>query len=176
MCEVLEGYTLEDRLLPINTLLGLLLPNEVNSPALASAGFQLAGLEVPAGGPSGSVIIDLVLFHAETNHLVVLESKSGANLDERQARAYAQLTAAKVVQTAYVTLAKRTPPPAIEVAYLCLARHADRIRQGLDQLSETPQIISVSSDVVRLDGADASPQLRAAFVDSEIQVSGPVPG
>lgn len=166
---------MEDRLLPINALLGLLLPNEVTAAALADAGFELAGLEVPAGGPGGSVTVDAVLVHTETNHLVVVEAKSGANVEVRQARAYAQLKALDVVQSAYVTLARRTAPT-IEVSYLCLAEHVDRIRLGLDRLGLSAPIINVSDNMVRLDGADAaSAQLRGAFPGDRVPLLGQVP-
>jgi hypothetical protein len=170
-----EEPTLEDRLLPINTLVGLMLPNDVTPPALAEGGFQLVGLEVPAGGTGGSVTIDAVLLHAETSHLVVVESKSGANVEERQARAYAQLKALDVVQSAYVTLTKRAAPT-IEVLYVCLREHVDRIRLGLEQLEMSAPIMSVSADSVRLerDGV-VGEHLRDAFADGEVRLPGAVP-
>lgn len=166
---------MEDRLLPINTLLGLLLPNDVTLSVLASAGFQLAGLEVPASGVDGSVTIDAVLFHAETNHLVVLEAKAGANVEARQARAYASLAAPDVVQSAYVTLTRRASPT-IEFAYVCLTDHLERIQIGLDQLDLRPPILSVSEAAVRLEQAEgASSQLRGAFPDGHVPLLGSAP-
>lgn len=166
---------MEDRLLPINTLVGLMLPNDVTPPALAESGFQLVGLEVPAAGTGGSVTIDAVLLHAETSHLIAVESKSGANVDERQARAYAQLKASDVVQSAYVTLTKRAVPT-IEVLYVCLRDHVERIRLGLEQLVISAPILSVSADYVRLepDGV-AGEHLRHAFAADEVRLQGAVP-
>lgn len=166
---------MEQRLLPINALLGLLLPNEVTPPALSEAGFALVGLEVPAGGPDRSVMIDAVLLHADTSHLLVVEAKSGANVENLQAEAYAGLRAPDVVQSAYVTLPQRVLPT-IEVVYLCLAQHLDRVRLGLDQLELKPPIISVSDTAVMLDGRDtASEQLRAAFPEDGVALRGPPP-
>lgn len=166
---------MEDRLLPINTLVGLLLPNDVTPPALAEGGFQLAGLEVPAGGTGGSVTIDAVLFHSETSHLVVVESKSGANVEDRQARAYAQLKASDVVQSAYVTLTKRAAPT-IEVLYVCLRDQVDRIRLGLEQLEISAPVMSVSAESVRLErDGFAGERLRGVFADGEIRLQGAVP-
>lgn len=166
---------MEERLRPINALLGLLLPADVSSPALADAGFQLAGLEVPAAGSGGSVTVDAVLVHAETSHLMVVEAKAGANVEERQARAYSGLKAADVVQSAYVTLTARSSPT-IEVVYLCLSEHLDRIRLGLEQVGLSMPIIAVSGDAVRLELADiAGPQLRSAFIDGQVDLHGAVP-
>jgi hypothetical protein len=77
----------EARLGPLNALLGLVTGGDVNPAVLARVGFRLAGQEVPAVGDAGKVVIDALLFHEETNHLVQCESKSGANVEERQARA-----------------------------------------------------------------------------------------
>ena len=163
---------MENRLLPINALLGVLMPGDVTPAALADAGFQLAGLEVPAGGPGGSVTVDAVLFHPATSHLVAVEAKSGANVDERQARAYAQLRPADVVQSAYVTLPRRSPPT-LEIVYLCLDHHVDRIRLGLNALGLPFPIIGVSDRRIRLVSVGVvGRQLRDAFVDECIVLQG----
>ena len=170
-----EDYTVEDRLLPVNALLGLLLSNDVNPPAFAVAGFELAGLEIPATGRAGTVTIDCLLFHAATSHLLLVESKSGANVEEGQATRYGQLQAQAVVQAAYVTLSVRTSPT-IETVYLCLAEYLDRVRLGLSSIDLSYPIIAVADGKVTLDGIeDASPQLRGAFGEGEILLPAPPP-
>jgi hypothetical protein len=166
----------EERLLPVNALLGLLLPNDVNRPALADAGFQLVGLEVPVTvEPGKSVVIDLLIFHAATNHLVQLESKAGANVEADQAAKYGQLKPQAVVQAAYVSLPGRIQPTS-ETVYLCLAQHLERVRLGLANLGLTFPIIAVSDSAARLDLAHAaSVQLQAAFPGGEIVLSGRPP-
>jgi hypothetical protein len=86
-----------------STLLGLLTPGDVNPAALARAGFRLVGLEVPVTGSLGTVTVDVVLLHQDSLHLVLCEVKSGANVDPGQARRYAALDAAAVVQAGHVT-------------------------------------------------------------------------
>jgi hypothetical protein len=170
-----EGQPVEDRLVPINTLLGLLLPNDINPPALASAGFQLAGLEIPAGGAEGTVVIDVLLFHAETNHLVQAEAKSGANAEDAQAVRYSTLRVADVVRSAYITLPARTPPTS-ETVYLCLAEHHYRVRLGLEKLGLSYPIMKISQGAVALDHADtATPQFAQAFADDPVPLAGPPP-
>ena len=110
---------MEPRLLPINAVLGLLAPGDVNPAALFDAGFRLAGLEVPVVGPDGRVVADMVLFHAARSHLVLIEAKSGANVDDSQARRYAALDPIAVVQATGVTVTQRDELT-VEIAYACL--------------------------------------------------------
>lgn len=166
---------MENRLVPINTLLALLRPNDINPPALADAGFQLAGLEIPARGTEGSVVIDALLLHAETSHLVQVEAKSGANVENVQAVRYGTVRVQDVVQSAYVTLPARTPPTS-ETVYICLAEHYDRVRLGLDKLGLSYPIMKISPGSLALDHADtASSQLAQAFAGGHVPLAGPPP-
>jgi len=78
----------EARLLPVNAILGLLRRGDVNPATLFEQGFVLAGLEVPIVGPGGRVDVDIVLFRPASLHLVLLEAKSGSNIEESQATRY----------------------------------------------------------------------------------------
>jgi hypothetical protein len=115
------------------------------------------------------------LFHSATNHLLLIESKSGANVVEDQAFRYGQLQAQAVVQAAYVTLSVRTAPT-IETAYLCLSKHAHRVRLGLSTIGLAYPIIAVSGDSVILDhSGNASAQLRSAFAQGDVRLPAPPP-
>ncbi len=72
---------MDARLKPVNALLGLCIPGDLNPSVLYDAGFRVAGLEIPVLTPDGRVVIDVLLVHPERSHLVVCESKSGANVD-----------------------------------------------------------------------------------------------
>jgi hypothetical protein len=136
---------------------------DVNPPVLADAGFRVAGLEVPVVGRDGKAVIDVLLVHETTNHLVACESKSGANVDERQAKAYASLAAANVVQAASLSL-KASGAPTVEVLYLCLGEHADRIRVGLRALGLRWPVFAVNDGRIDLHEAEhASPLLAGPF-------------
>jgi hypothetical protein len=99
---------------------------------LAEAGFRLAALEVPVRTGLGTVTLDGVADAHETNDLLVVECKSGANIEVDQARKLGELDAVSVVQSASITLSQPTRPR-VEVLYLCLAEHVDRIVFGLKQ-------------------------------------------
>jgi hypothetical protein len=116
----MRGLPVEARLLPVNAILGLLTPGDVNRAALSDQGFILAGLEVPIVGPTGRVDVDVVLFRQASSHFVLLEAKSGANVDEGQATRYAGVDAAAVVQATGQSLPRRSDL-SFEVAYVCLA-------------------------------------------------------
>jgi hypothetical protein len=130
---------------------------------LARAGFRLAGLEVPAVGDSGKVVIDALLFHEETNHLVQCESKSGANVEERQAQAYAAMSARAVVQAAALTLKHRVTPT-LETLYVCSAGHTERIMFGLKAAGVSCPVLAADGRRIDLHGQDhASHRLRDAL-------------
>src|SRR5262249_36532841 len=98
-----------------------------------------------ATGPAGTVTIDCLLFHSATNHLLLIESKSGAHVVEDQALRYGQLQAQAVGQAAYVTLSVRTAPT-IATAYLCWSEHAHRPgrRRGSHPPPPTDPCVTVS--------------------------------
>ena len=154
---------MEQRLAPINTVIALCTRGDVNRALLADAGFELVGLEVPVLGAAGKVTVDVVLAHTESGHLVLCEAKSGANVEAAQARAYAQLDPEAVVQAASVTLRTRERPT-VEVVYVCLAEHADRIQLGLVAAELACPVLSVGMRSVQLlNGEAATAALRAAF-------------
>jgi hypothetical protein len=156
---------MERRLLPLNALLGLLTPKDINPARLTSAGFRLEGLEIPAVGEAGKVVIDALLFHELTNHLVACESKSGANVKEPQAKSYAALTAQKVVQAASVSLKQKNRQPTLEILYVCTADNVDRIRLGLRTLELDFPVLSIGGLRLELhDSEHASEILRDPFV------------
>lgn len=165
---------MEERLRPVNVLLGLLTPADVNPAALVHAGFRLVGLEVPVTSPHGTVVVDVVLLHDPSLHLLLCEVKSGANVDPDQARRYAATDAAAVVQAGHVTLPTRGTLTS-EIVYVCLASHVDRIRLGLLNAGVRCSIVAVHDAMITLeDEAAASGQLRAAF-GSPVCLVGPPP-
>jgi hypothetical protein len=159
-----EELSVEPRLLPLNGLLTLVTRGDINRPVLAEAGFRVVGLEIPVVGTGGKAVIDILLFREATNHLVQCESKSGANIDAPQAKAYAGLSASSVVQAAYVTLPRRVQPT-LETLYVCLDEHVDRIRLGLQKAGLPFPVLAVSALGVELhDEGFASVDLREPLV------------
>ncbi|OWV12030.1 hypothetical protein B5D80_03775 [Micromonospora wenchangensis] len=165
---------MEARLQPVNAILGLVIAGDVNPPLLADAGFRVVGLEVPAVGPAGKAVIDVLLFHEATNHLVQCESKSGANIEEGQARAYAAMPAANAVQAAYVNLRHRTTPT-IETLYLCLEEHAERIRLGLKTIDIAFPVLGVGYRRLELHDDEYASELLRAPLQGGVTLKAPPP-
>ncbi len=163
---------MEARLVPLNALLGLVTRGDVNRPVLAEAGFRLVGLEIPVVSPSGSVVIDAVLFHENTNHLVQCESKAGANVEDRQAHAYAAVTAKDVVQAAYVDLKTRVEPT-LETLYVCLAEHVGRIRQGVRAIGLALPILAIGQNRIELHDSENASQRLSGALASGIELDAP---
>lgn len=164
---------MEDRLRPINAVLGLVTPGDINSPALLDAGFRLVGLEVPIVGPQGRVVVDIVLFHDATLHLLLVEAKSGANIEISQAERYAGLDATAVVQATGVSIPQRGTVT-FEVVYACRSVHLARILIGLAGAKLECPVIAIGRRSVALENeGTASPELAAAWAAGPVQLSGP---
>lgn len=137
------------RLRPLNALIGLCTPGDLNPAPLHDAGFRIAGLEVPVRTSAGNVVVDVLLAHDATSHLVACESKSGGNVEEDQARRYALLDAGAVRVAGSVTLPTRTPPT-VEVLYLGLEPYGERLLRGLSAAGVDFPLLTVGGSTVHL--------------------------
>lgn len=152
---------MEARLRPVNALLALIMRGDLTPPVLADAGFRIAGLEIPVGLPGARVVVDVLLVHDATSHLLACEAKSGANVEDAQARRYAALDAQQVVQAGAVNLPSRIAPT-VEAVFVCLADHTVRIRTGLDRAEVQAAVLAVGPGRVSLDNPDAAGEVLAA--------------
>jgi len=123
----------EQRLLPVNALLGLASPGDDRVGLLAAAGFRVVGIELPVTGSMGKVVVDVVLARATDGTVLVCEAKSGRGIDEQQARKYAALTVVDVVQQVGITSVVTTLR--IGVVYATLSLHRNTIAGRLEDLA-----------------------------------------
>ena len=165
---------MEPRLAPVNGLLSLVTTGDVNPAVLAQAGYRVAGLEVPAAMQARKVVIDVLLFHEATNHLVMCEAKAGANIEEEQARTYRDLPPAAAVQAGYVTVKSRTQPTS-ETLYVCLAKHAERIRRGLKTAGVTFAVLAVGERRIELLDSAYATKAIAVPLAGGVSLAGPPP-
>jgi len=165
---------LEERLVPVNALLGLCTPNDINPAVLSHAGFRIVGLEITvACSVGGRVTIDVVLLNEAESHLVFCECKSGNNIENEQAERYGMIDPKSVVTAAAITLSNRKPLTS-EVLYVCLADKSERIIQGLDGISADYALLTVSDSEVALRRAEnASEILRDAFPGGSVKLPAP---
>ncbi|MGC5042415.1 hypothetical protein ACLQ16_03760 [Streptomyces albidoflavus] len=169
-----RGASLEERLVPVNALLGLCTPNDINPAVLANAGFRVVGLEITVACPSGGkVTIDVVLFNESESHLVFCECKAGNNIENEQAARYGTIDPKSVVTAAAITLGNKSPLTS-DVLYVCLADKSERIIQGLGEISAEYPLLAVSDSEITLRRPGmASKILRNAFPSGEVKLPAP---
>ena len=154
---------METRLVPVNAVLDLSLPDGLNPAPLAAAGWRVAALEVPVRTAVGTVVCDVVLFDANAGHLLAVEAKSGANIEPNQGRKLAALPPELLVVAGGITV-PRAVPLRCEALYVCLEENADRITLGTVDTQLPVSVLAVGGAAARLVRSDyASPQLAAAF-------------
>lgn len=166
---------MEQRLRPVNGLMALCIPGDVHQPVLHEAGFEVAGLEVPVLTPEGKVVVDVLLVHRAAAHLIACESKSGANVEPEQAKAYAALDPQAVRIAGSVSLPTREPPT-VEPLFVCLKRQAARIRTGLQRVGIRCPVLMVEGKSVDLAGRElASERLASAIPQGGVVLPAGIP-
>ena len=136
--------------MPTNAVLDLALADGLNPAPLAVAGWQVVCLEVPVLTELGTVVCDVVLFNAKIGHLLVVEAKSGANIEPDQARKLAAIDPQALIIAGGVTV-----PHAVrlrcEVLYACLARGMQRASpRGWQRLGSPLPVLAVDANAAHL--------------------------
>jgi len=153
---------LEPRLIPVNAVIALCTPGDVYPATLAAAGYRVTGVEVPSPAGEGTVVIDAVLFNAVHNDVLAAEAKSGANVDEAQAKKYGALAADDVVRASSINVVEKGPR-SLQPVYVCLAEHVERVLRGLGKAEVAFPVLAVGIDQVTHHGA--------AFGDSTLDLA-----
>lgn len=154
--------------MPINAVLDLALADGLNPSPLALAGWRVVCLEVPVLTELGTVVCDVVLFNAGIGHLLVVEAKSGANIEEEQARKLAVIDPQALIIAGGITI-----PQAVrlrcEALFACLARYAARIKKGVIAAGLTTPVLTVDANRAQLaDPTLASAELAAALSEATV--------
>ncbi|MFJ8990541.1 hypothetical protein ACIRQH_09220 [Streptomyces sp. NPDC102279] len=95
------------------------------------------------------MVADVVLFHREAAHLVVCESKSGANVEVDQARRYGRLLPQNVVRAVSLSL-PHAMELSLEILYVGLEEHAERLTLSLDAAKANCPLLTVSDKSIKL--------------------------
>jgi hypothetical protein len=160
------------RLVPVNAFVGLTHgQDDLTSPALLQIGFRLSTLELPlsvTGGPApGKTVMDAVAWHANESVALVVEAKSGANVEVDQAHRYHHIDPADLVRIGRMTMTAERPI-SVQVVYVVMAQHVTRISRGLDSLGYTATpIVGVENDAR---GATLTLHRRRGVVQAVIEL------
>ena len=146
--------------MPVNALIALSTPGGLYPAPFGDYGYRLSGVEVPVVTGDGKVVIDVVLFQPDRNIILAGEAKSGANLDEDQARRYGYLAADNVVQAAAITI-REAGDRTLQPVYACLAENLGRVLKGLGEAGLACPVLAIGDDQIQHHGAN--------FVDADIQ-------
>jgi len=153
----------ERRLLPVNAVLDLALVDGLNPAPLADAGWQIAGLEVPVVTSAGTVVCDVVLFNGATGHLLVVEAKSGVNVEPDQARKLAVIDPQDLIVAGGITVPQPVPLRC-EPLFVCLSENAGRIMIGIGATGLDAPVLAADEGEARLvNASSASPDLVAVL-------------
>jgi hypothetical protein len=153
----------ERRLIPINAVLDLALADGLNPSPLASAGWRVVCLEVPVRTELGTVVCDIVLFNDRTGNLLVVEGKSGANIEVAQAQKLARIDPQAVIIAGGITVPRPVPIHS-EIAFACTTQYVARIAKGLAEAGLAMPILAADELGIWLAaGTPASTELADAL-------------
>lgn len=143
----------ESRLIPVNAILALIARDGGWFEDLADQGFRLHALELDVQSTPGVVRADIVVYRRDPDLILLIEGKSGRNVEERQARNYDAAEVAGIRARADLPneLVGRTSV-AVSPLYVCLQEHREDIVGSLAALELDAPVLSVSSGAVFLDG------------------------
>lgn len=169
---------MDRRFLPLNALLALCSNVRTGWPRpLFDAGYQLKGLEFPVSSDGERVVPDVVAWSSNEGHFFLGEAKSGNNLDEDQARRYANVQPNVLVQSLEVTVVTESPVN-VDIIYAVLDEdeRIERVLQGFEKCGLSFPVLAIGeTQVKRVSGTFKSPALEAAL-RNPILVPGPPPG
>lgn len=165
---------MERRLIPVNMLIALCAPGDVYPSPFSDAGYHLSGIEIPVAAGDGRVVIDAVIFRTDRNIILAGEAKSGANVDEDQARRYGQLDSDAAVIAAAITI-RRAGDRHLQPVYVCLSENRDGVLQGLDKAGLKCPVLAGDDDRIERYGETfLDPDVQAAF-SQPLPAPGPTP-
>ena len=157
--------------MPVNALIALCHSGGSYPEILGSSGYYVAGIEVPVQTADGTVVIDVVMFQPERNVILAGEAKSGANVDDEQARRYGGLRADAVIQAASINV-RSSNDRRIQSLYCCPSEKVGRVMQGLQAAGLACPVLAFSTASIKHHGATFIDQaLKAKFAQPV-----PVPG
>lgn len=121
-------------------------------------------IEQPISVPGiGNVEVDTICLNRIKNHGILWECKSGRNVEEKQARVYAAVTATDAQRTGNVTF----PHPesaSVEAIYCCLSEDSKSVSTALREMGLAIPVISLGAKVELVSGQIKDVALSRLFM------------
>lgn len=147
---------MDERLIPVNGLIALLRGEGGWPRLLGEQGLRRHQLEVPVSTPSGDFRADALLYRREPNLILLVEAKSGSNIDRAQAEKYLAADVAWLRRTGAIPPSLRASPDlAVHALFVGREEHRAALEAGLRHLDMEAPLLTVGSHRARLSGASA---------------------
>jgi hypothetical protein len=144
---------MEDRLIPVNAVLALVARDGGWFENLAEQGFRLHALELDVQSQAGVIRADAVLYRLDPDLILLVECKSGRNVEARQAQGYAAADMSGIrVRSALPNQLVDRPAVPVAPLYVCLDEHRDDIVTSLTMLELEATVLVVGPGSAMLDG------------------------
>lgn len=144
---------MEERLVPLNAVLALVSQDGAWFGDLAAQGFRLHALELDVQSSPGVVRADAVLYRLDPNLILLVECKSGRNVEERQARSYMAATPEGIRSRSSIPNEMMgCDHVQVSPLYVCLDKYRRDVQRSLRKLRIEVPVLSVGEGRVRLDG------------------------
>ncbi len=152
---------MENRLVPINGLIALLSGEGGWPAALAEQGFRRHVLEAPIPTNRGAIRADAVIYRVDPVLILAVETKSGRNLEEEQARRYNVIDGLALRRGGALPAAvARGDRVEVRPLFVALEEHRGDVTRQLASLGIHAPLLTVSGERAQLTDTGRAPGLE----------------
>jgi hypothetical protein len=145
---------MDDRLIPINGVIALLRGDGGWPRLLGDQGIRRHQFEVPISTPLGDIRADALLYRKDPNLILLVEAKSGRNLDAPQAQKYVAADITWLQRAGAIPNELRSSAAiSIHVLFAGREEHRPDLEAALRHLDLNASLLTVGPDRARLSGA-----------------------
>jgi hypothetical protein len=143
---------MEERLIPLNGVLALANHDGAWFADLANQGFRLHALEMEVQSEPSVIRADIVLYRTSPDLILLIECKSGRNVEQRQAQGYANADLQGLRTRASVPAELVGRKVEVAPVFAVLEQHRDNIVQSLRRCDVEAPVLEIGRGIARLAG------------------------